>query len=228
MIDDTPAFFRNRSAVALAALLAAAGAALLYVKGGDSGKKEAGGVCAAAATTAKSVAGLAKGEVAAMTVASEPEPMPNLTFNGPDGRPRTLADFKGKTLLLNIWATWCVPCRAEMPALDRLQQQAGSDKFEVVTINVDTSRLDRPKAFLDEIGVKSLALYADPKADVFFQLKQTGEVLGLPTTFLVDPAGCRIGVMAGPAPWDSAEGRAFVARAVESAGRQGPEGPQGH
>lgn len=215
MAENPTAFSRNRGALALIALLALAGAGLLYVKGGAGGKKEASGACAAAAKTATAVKDLARGEVAAMTIAGEPEPMPDLAFNGPDGQPRRLADFKGKTLLLNIWATWCAPCRAEMPALDRLQQQAGSDKFEVVAINVDTSRLDRPKAFFEETGVKSLAFYADPKADIFFQLKQAGQVLGLPTTFLVDPSGCRLGVMAGPAVWDSADARALVSRAAE-------------
>jgi len=82
----------------------------------------------------------------------------------PDGNPTTLEAFKGKTLLVNIWATWCVPCRSEMPALDRLQKAAGSDKFEVLAINVDTTRLERPKAFLEEIGVRNLKFYADPRA----------------------------------------------------------------
>ncbi len=207
---------RSFKAVALLALLAA-GAGLLYVKGGQSGKKEAATACLTTQKAAGGLAPLAKGEVAAMSIAAEPELMADLAFQDADGKPKTLADFKGKTILLNIWATWCVPCRQEMPALDRLQKQAGSDKFEVVTINVDTSRLDRPKAFLNEIGVKSLAYYADPKADIFFQLKQTGKVLGLPTTFLVDPAGCQIGLMSGPAAWDSADGQALIAKAASPA-----------
>jgi len=195
-------------------IIAFIGARALYVNSLGGGKKEANGACAASVATAAALKDLARGEVAAMVVAAEPEPMPALAFNGPDGAQKTLADFKGKTLLLNIWATWCVPCRAEMPALDRLQQQAGSDAFEVVAINVDTTRLERPKALFEEVGVKSLKLYADPKADIFFRLKQSGQVLGLPTTFLVDPAGCRLGVMAGPANWDSAEGRALISRAA--------------
>jgi thiol-disulfide isomerase/thioredoxin len=202
--------------VALIALLAA-GAALLYVNGGPSGKKEASEACATSVRTGESIAPLAKGEVAAMTIAKAPEAMPELAFVGPDGKPVTLAAFRSKTVLLNLWATWCVPCRQEMPALDRLQGLAGSDKFQVVAVNIDTSRLDRPKAFLHEIGVKNLAYYSDPKADVFFQLKQTGKVLGLPTTFLIDPAGCAIGLMAGPAAWDSADAQALVAKAASAA-----------
>jgi thiol-disulfide isomerase/thioredoxin len=207
-----------KGAVAIALL--AAGAALLYVKAGPSGKKEtreASAACAAAVKTAESLGPLAKGEVAAMTVAKAPEAMAEISFLGPDGGPRTLANFKGKTVLLNLWATWCVPCRQEMPALDRLQKIAGSDKFEVVAINIDTSRLDRPKAFLQEIGVKNLTYYSDPKADVFFQMKQSGKVLGLPTTFLIDPAGCQLGLMSGPAQWDSADAQALVAKAASVA-----------
>lgn len=215
--DAPAAAARRKSVVALIALLIAGGAAFLYVKGAPSSKKESSAACAASQKMAESLAPLAKGEVAAMAIAKEPEPMPELTFNGPDGKPKKLTDFKGKTVLLNIWATWCVPCRQEMPALDRLQKAAGSDKFEVVAVNVDTSRLDRPKTFLDESGVKNLAYYADPKADVFFQLKQAGKVLGLPTTFLVDASGCQIGLMSGPAAWDSAEAQALVAKAVERA-----------
>jgi thiol-disulfide isomerase/thioredoxin len=220
MTDHSDASARTaRSLKGVAALLAliAAGAGLLYVKGSQNGKKEVAGVCAGAAKIAESLAPLAKGEVAAMAIAATPEPMPDLVFYAADGKPRTLADFRGKTVLLNLWATWCVPCRQEMPALDRLQKEAGSEKFEVVAINIDTSRLDRPKAFLDEIGVKSLSYYSDPKAEIFFQLKQSGKAVGLPTTFLVDPAGCQLGLMAGPAAWDSADGRALVAKAAGSA-----------
>jgi thiol-disulfide isomerase/thioredoxin len=216
---DAPAAAARRKIVAttLIALVIAGGAAFLYVKGGPSGKKESSAACLASQKTAESLAPLAKGEVAAMAIAKEPEPMPDVVFNGPDGKPRTLADFKGKTVLLNIWATWCVPCRQEMPALDRLQKIAGSDKFDVVAVNVDTSRLERPKTFLEESGVKSLAYYADPKADIFFQLKQAGKVLGLPTTFLIDFSGCQIGLMSGPAAWDSADAQALIAKAAERA-----------
>ncbi len=85
-----------------------------------------------------------------------------VSFNGPDGKKLTLADFKGHNVLLNLWATWCVPCRSEMPALDRLQAKLGGSDFEVVAVNIDTSRLDRPKAFLNDAGVKNLGFYADP------------------------------------------------------------------
>jgi thiol-disulfide isomerase/thioredoxin len=208
---------RNRGALALVALLLIGGVGFLYVKAGHGGKKEHSAACDASKPLAQSLAALAKGEVAALTIAKEPEPMQPLAFNGPDGAPTSLDAFKGKTVLLNVWATWCVPCRGEMPALDRLQRAAGSDKFEVVAINVDTTRLERPKAFLDEIGVKSLKFYADPKADIFFRLKQGGELMGLPTTYLVDPAGCALGQLSGPADWDSADALALIRRAIGEA-----------
>ena len=106
-------------------------------------------------------------------------------------------------MLLNLWATWCVPCRAEMPALDRLQARLGGADFEVVAVNVDTARLERPKAFLDEIGVKSLDRYADSSGDSFEALRLAGKALGLPTSLLIGKDGCELGVAAGPAKWDS-------------------------
>jgi thiol-disulfide isomerase/thioredoxin len=206
----------KRGAFALAAALLVAGAAFLYVKAGHGGKKAHSAACDASRTTAKLAGDIAKGDIAAFAAAKDPEPMTALTFNGPDGKPTTLEAFKGKALLVNIWATWCVPCRSEMPALDRLQKAAGSDKFEVVAINVDTSRLDRPKAFLDEIGVTNLKFYADPKGEAFVALRQNGGLLGLPTSYLVDAKGCEIGQLAGPAVWDSADALALVQSVSEA------------
>src|SRR5579863_5334982 len=150
------------------------------------------------------------GEIAALALVSVPRPMPELTFSGPDGKEVKLSDFRGREILLNLWATWCIPCRKEMPSLDHLQGEAGSKEFQVVAVNIDTARLDRPKAFLKEIGIKNLAFYADTKADVFETLKQNGKVLGLPTSILVGKDGCAIGTMAGPAHWDSQDALAFI------------------
>jgi len=199
--------------------LAAAGAGFLYL-GGPSGKEAAAEeACAVSAKMAEAVKDLAKGDVAAMNISKKPERLPDFSFNAPDGKPTSLAAFKGGTLLLNIWATWCVPCRAEMPELDKLQADLGSDRFKVAAINIDTSRLDRPKKFFEEIGVKTLDLNADPKANIFFELKQAGKALGLPVTMLVGPDGCQIGLMNGPAAWRSADAKALVSKAVEAAAR---------
>ena len=150
------------------------------------------------------------GEVAALNVNKNPKPAVDISFADADGRKLTLADFKGRNVLLNLWATWCVPCRAEMPALDRLQAKMGGADFQVVAVNIDTSRLDRPKAFLAEAGVKTLTRYADSSADSFEALKVAGKALGLPTSLLIGPDGCELAVMAGPAQWDSGDAAKLV------------------
>jgi thiol-disulfide isomerase/thioredoxin len=160
-------------------------------------------VCRPAAELAKTLAPLARGEVAAVGIATEPKRLPALTFNDADGKPRTLADFKGRTVLLNLWATWCVPCRKEMPALDALQAKLGSDDFQVVAVNIDTRNLDKPKAWLQEVGVKHLGYYSDSSAKVFQELKAVGKAFGMPTTLLIDRDGCELGTLAGPAEWAS-------------------------
>lgn len=191
--------------------------ALLYGIMAGPGKQAAGpdGIdCSQSAATASRVGPLAIDKLAALAVPKQPKPMTPIAFNGPDGKKLTLADFRGKTVLLNLWATWCVPCRAEMPALDSLQNALGSESFEVVAVNIDTSRLERRKPFLDSIGVKHLEFYTDEKADSFQLLKQAGKVVGLPATFLIDGKGCEIGRMAGPAHWDSDQAKALIRAAI--------------
>jgi thiol-disulfide isomerase/thioredoxin len=191
-------------------VLALLGVVLYGILGRPGKETDAAMACTATRSLAQKLKPLVHGEVAALALASTPEPLPMLNFSGPDAKNLTLADFRGRNVLLNLWATWCVPCRQEMPALDRLEGKLGDDKFEVVTINIDTARLDRPKAFLSEIGVKNLGFYSDSRADVFQVLKQDGKVLGLPTTILVGKDGCEIGTMAGPAQWDSGDGLALI------------------
>jgi thiol-disulfide isomerase/thioredoxin len=197
-----------------------AGAAFLYVKGQGSGNAavaDAGG-CKINQALSASLNAAAKGGVAAMLPVSEPQSLSDLAFNGPDGNPKTLADFKGKTVLLNLWATWCVPCRLEMPALNALQTSAGSDKFEVAAVNVDTGSDGKPKAFLSEIGVDKLTFYQEPTLALFNDLKKRGLVLGLPVTMLVGPDGCLAAAMNGPAEWGGADARGFVDAALKGLG----------
>jgi thiol-disulfide isomerase/thioredoxin len=160
-------------------------------------------VCRPAAELAKKLGPLAKGEVAAVGIAPEPKRLPELTFRDANGQPRTLADFKGRTVLLNLWATWCVPCRKEMPALDALQAKLGGADFEVVTVNIDTRNLDKPKTWLQDVGVRRLGYYSDPSAKIFQDLKAIGKAFGMPTTLLIDRDGCELGTIAGPAEWAS-------------------------
>jgi len=170
--------------------------------------------CAGALDTAKRLAPLATGEVAAFRAADAPDLLTDLSFKGADDSGLTLADFAGKTVLLNLWATWCVPCRAEMPALDRLEGALGGPDFTVVAVNVDVRDAERAHAFLDQIGVSRLAFYADPSYKILTDLKRRGLAFGLPTTVLVDGKGCRIGVMQGPAAWDSDDAKALVRAAI--------------
>jgi thiol-disulfide isomerase/thioredoxin len=204
MTDQKPAPRKQqgRSVIILAALAVGLGAAVLYGNA-PGGSKDEAAACPAAKAVAARLAPLAQGEVAALSVDKNPRPAVDISFAGADGKKLTLADFKGRNVLLNLWATWCAPCRSEMPALDRLQAKRGGADFEVVAVNIDTSRLDRPKAFLIDAGVKSLNSYADPSADSFETLRVAGKALGLPTSLLIGPDGCELAVMAGPAKWDS-------------------------
>lgn len=170
--------------------------------------------CRAAKATAERIGPLARGEVAALGVLSEPKPAPALAFSGPDGGTTTLDALKGKMLLVNLWATWCVPCREEMPALDKLQKALGGQDFEVVAINVDTRNLDRPKSWLKEAGINHLAFHADPSGKVMQILQRSGELVGLPTTLLVDAQGCEVAVMKGPADWGGEDAQALVRAAL--------------
>ena len=151
----------------------------------------AAAACAPAVAAASRIAPLAHGEVAALTVARTPFRVPDLTFKDAQGRERKLSDWRGRTVLLNLWATWCVPCRKEMPALDKLQAALGGDKFEVVTINIDTRDPEKPLAFLKDAGVTHLAYYSDQSAKVFQELKLAGKAFGMPTTLIVDPSRLR-------------------------------------
>jgi thiol-disulfide isomerase/thioredoxin len=151
------------------------------------------------------------GAVAAFVVKSAPEALPDVSFVDGKGETRTMRDFKGKVVLLNLWATWCAPCRKEMPSLDRLQTELGSDKFEVVAISVDRSGPEGARRFLDSIGIKQLALYAEPTARLGSALR----AIGMPTTLLIDGEGREIGRLTGPAEWDSADAKALIQAAIQ-------------
>lgn len=170
--------------------------------------------CSIAESVADRLRPLAKGELAAVGVSNAPKPPPEISFAGPDGQPRTLSAFKGKTILVNLWATWCVPCRQEMPALDKLQAEFGGPEFEVVAINVDTRNPDKPKAWLQENGIRNLSYYADPGGKLLQTLQKSGHVVGLPTTFVVDASGCEVALLKGPAEWASPDAFTFVRTAL--------------
>ena len=170
--------------------------------------------CAAAKPLAATLKPLSIGDVAAVQVPDVPKQLPDLAFTAPDGSKITLASLKGKTVLLNLWATWCAPCRHEMPALNKLQAELGSADFEVVAVSIDQRNLDKPKAFLQEIGVSNLAYYSDPSAKIFQQLKAVDRAFGMPTTLLIDKNGCELGYLAGPADWASQDAIKLIKAAL--------------
>lgn len=215
--NSKPEKSSNRRIIVLAAFAGIlAGALAVYVMERPSGNLLAAGEdnqCVAKADISQALDKAAVGEVAAMRGSDNPKHVAALSFKGPDGKDMTLADKKGKTLLVNLWATWCAPCREEMPALDKLQAEMGSDDFEVVAINVDTGDDTKPKAFLEETGIQSLTHYRDPTMGVFNDLKRKGLALGLPVTMIVDGDGCQIAAMNGPANWAGDDAKALITAA---------------
>ncbi len=200
---------RWRLVAAIVALAVVVALAVLYARPKPHDK--AAGACPPASRTlAAALAPLVRGDAAAVRLAEDPSPAMPLAFERADGSKTALADFRGRAVLLNLWATWCVPCRAEMPALDRLQADKGGKDFEVVAVNVDTARLERRGEFLDRAGVKTLARYADPSGDAFDALRRDGQALGLPVSLLIDRDGCEVASVAGPLAWDLADAKALI------------------
>ncbi len=144
---------------------------------------------------------LATGAMATFVFRITPETVPDVAFKDQAGKTRTLAEWRGRTVLLNLWATWCRPCRKEMPDLNKLQAELGGEKFEVVAVSVDQGDAKKPEAFLAEMKATALKLYHDPTAKLGFKLKS----IGMPTTILIGPDGKELGRLVGPAEWHSPE-----------------------
>ena len=153
---------------------------------------------------------LSQGQMAAFVFRKAPEDLPEVKFLDASAKERTLADWRGKVVLLNLWATWCLPCRKEMPALDRLQRELGSDQFQVVAVSVDRTGLEGARKFLADTGAETLALYADPSARMGSALRAAG----LPATLLLDRQGREIGRLLGPAEWDGEDAKRLIAVAL--------------
>ncbi len=205
----------GRARLAAAAIIVAAVlSAGIYVTLKGQGNGGASAACAASGRLAQSLDPLVKGELAAFQIARAPEKLSELAFTGPKGQPMTLADFHGKVALVNLWATWCTPCRKEMPALDRLSAALGGADFAVVPVSIDVGDSGRPAAFLEQTGVKNLPLYTDRTTEIFESLKSRGLAIGLPVTVLLDRNGCRLGHINGPAEWDSEDGRRLIEAAI--------------
>src|ERR1700744_3024432 len=214
--NPSPAGPMRRIPYVIGAVLIGAAIGFTGVYGLGGLKRSASGdsACAAAVNLSKKIAPLAHGEVAAVTMATAPLKLPDLTFEDADGKPKKLSDWRGKTVLVNLWATWCVPCRREMPSLEGLQTKLQSPNFEVVAINIDTRDPDKPKKFLEDAKLTRLGYFNDQKAKVFQDLKAIGRALGMPTSVLVDGQGCEIATIAGPAEWASDDAVKLISAAV--------------
>lgn len=149
--------------------------------------------------------------VSRLVMHDQPNPVPALDFTDAGGAPLSLDVFRDRTVLLNVWATWCAPCRKEMPSLDRLQAEMGGPAFQVVALSIDGGGLDPVRAFYREIGLDHLGIYLDPPSASTRVLN----VLGIPTTLLIDRAGREVGRATGPVEWDSAEIKAAIRQAME-------------
>ena len=211
-VASTPPWDRLRHSArsALAALGLAIGALALY---GIAGSDKLW-ACEATPERLKAIDAAAKGELAAVKVNDAPRALPPLAFKDRDGADVGLDRFKGKVVLLNLWATWCAPCKKEMPALNTLQGQKGGDDFEVVAVSLDFGAADKPKKFLADIGADKLAFYADPTGKLLPAFQKIGRATGLPTTLLIDRDGCEMAYLPGPAEWASADGLKVIEAAL--------------
>ncbi len=200
----------RRMPIAIGAVLIGAviGFAGVYGVGGLKRSASGDSACRGAVELARKLAPLAQGEVAGLTLATAPLRLPDLAFEDADGKPKKLSDWRGRTVLVNLWATWCVPCRKEMPALESLQTRLGG------AVNIDTRDPEKPKNFLKDANLTRLGYFSDQKAKVFQDLKGVGRALGMPTSVLVDGQGCEIGTIAGPAEWASDDAVQLITAAL--------------
>jgi thiol-disulfide isomerase/thioredoxin len=146
------------------------------------------------------------GAIKPFEAAQNPAPAPELRFTDAEGRELTLADFKGRVVLLNLWATWCVPCVEEMPSLDRLQARLGGPDFEVVAISVDRQGAAVVAPFYERLGLKRLGIYLDRSSQ---SMRALG-LRGLPTSLVIDRDGRIAGRLEGAAAWDSPAAEALI------------------
>jgi len=200
---------RSRFRLGLWAGVALAGLAagtVLYLQAGVSGK----GAPVAPSDLAIKLGPQARGEVAAFVVHDQPKAIEAVTFKDGDGKDHTLAEWRGKLVLLNLWATWCAPCRHEMPALDGLKDKLGGKDFDVVALSTDRGGMEKPRKFWADTAVKSLGLYID-SGDATHGLG----VIGMPTTLLIGRDGRELGRLVGPAEWSSLDAANLVGAALK-------------
>ena len=215
--ERRPGYFPSLKLVAIAAVAGViAGGVAVYMRGTVDGNGPASAAvdCSAARDTIARLEPLAKGQVAAFITEKQGRNLFLPPFKGPDGKDMTLDAYAGRVQLVNLWATWCVPCREEMPALNALQKDLGGDRFQVTAINLDTGDAEKPRDFLAEEKIDALPLHHDATLSSFNQLKKAGLTIGLPVSVLVDGKGCMLGALSGPAAWESDDAKALIKAAV--------------
>ena len=195
--------------IAVALTAAALGFAAVYVtRGGPDNEK---GAPAAPGPVKVERPASTGSELVAFVRKNPPVELADVAFEDEAGGRKSLSDFKGKAVLLNLWATWCLPCRHEMPSLDRLQKEMGSDQFEVVALSLDRAGREAARKFFDEINVQNLKLYIDPTMKAGNGLR----AVGMPTTILIGKDGKELGRLPGPAQWDSAAAKTLIQEALK-------------
>ncbi|MEM9277340.1 MAG: TlpA disulfide reductase family protein [Pseudomonadota bacterium] len=196
----------------------------VYVMFGGSGNTDqaiagnadthSGGSCELSVARGKQLDQSAIGAVAAFRPVDEPLDVGYISFVDGAGNPKTLAEWRGQTVLFNLWATWCPPCREEMPWFEELQVKKGSDKFQVLPVSIDIGDSSKPKQFYEDTGLKELPFMHDNTTEAFQSLKKKAVALGMPTTLLVDTNGCALGVLNGPAHWNSPDAETLIDAAL--------------
>ena len=170
----------------------------------------AGGTVAAGAAAGKLLAGPAQAEtlqdMSALVLASPPASPPAITFLSPDGATHRLADYRGKGVVVNLWATWCAPCVAELPSLDRLAGVLGPDNVVVLPLSSDTGGAKAVEAFYKQHHIRHLPVLLDPEGKAI----QAWAAPGIPLTILIDRQGRQTARLLGGAAWDTAQAASTV------------------
>jgi thiol-disulfide isomerase/thioredoxin len=200
---------KNFKLIILIAILAVGvGIYAVFWGAGNEGKSENGSQ--SASKIIELLKPLATGDMAAMRILEKPLDLNTISFGDGNGKKYTIADWNGRVVLLNLWATWCPPCRHEMPYLEDLEARLGGENFQVVTVSIDLKSTVKPKAFFAEIGLETLQFYWDGTAKIFNDLKRHNLAFGMPTTVLIDKNGMALGVLNGPAVWNGPEAIALI------------------
>jgi thiol-disulfide isomerase/thioredoxin len=204
----TGAFNRTRVLVVVGVAVLAVAIASWVLLGNGASTKE----CPVQAEAASAIDFAAVGELAGLNPTGEGRGYATMAFKDAAGKAVDIADFKGKGLLVNFWASWCVPCREEMPALDALAAKYNSDDFMVLPINLDIGEdgLGKARKFLEDNKFANLPLYADNSFAAFERLKQEAVTVGLPASLILDQNGCELAVLQGPAHWNTPDGYAVI------------------